>query len=355
MNQDAFFRRSDELLLLEAWLHEDSQPPAKLLERWLRHSDTHIMYRLAQNAPWIDAKLARQIYELTPKHKFDLVYTMTQNPSLSADTVAAVAEWLVDDWEAQIRSRPSVIARPWDCFCLFLYHHFTAVLVDLVRRVYTFPQLARELGVSYVDIESYLVVPVDERCKRFTQSETALTYVGWLSRRILQLQIPVPPDILCEAIPFVDRNPNELRTLLDHPSVDTTVLRAAIKRNPRSWAAQYAVAHDDNLRWDPEIRPLLLDTDCPAVLAKLAEDADPKTTIELLRRLIDLKEFDRVADILRTAESKDSISLNPNDLLPLLSHSDRHIRLTALTHLGRLGKSTNPESDTPIRTGHSRS
>lgn len=329
---DPYRSYDEEIALIRQWADQDQKPPQPLLSRWLSHPDRRVLNVVALNARWIDRDLARQIYEFS---EYDALSSLAQNPHLSPSVVANVATWLVDDWEACVRGKPPCVAAPWHTLFALLKAQGEKVPADTIRRAYKLGKLPSELYSSLPD-------GVDLELSA-SQLEAISDAFASFSQWIASEHPPVPPDILCEALPHLEHSKSMFRALLRHPNTDVTVLRVALECSAASAAHDFVVCYPE-LRWDPNIRPQLLASDNPDVLAALIEDAEPEVAGQLILRLVALGHSSFVPDALRARPADQPIVLNTEELLLLLQNSDRDSRLAVLGSMEKFKNATLPRS-----------
>lgn len=178
------------------------------------------------------------------------------------------------------------------------------------------------------------------RCRRGQISlRTAHRSLLWFSRDIINHRLPASPDVLRTIVSLVWRNSKQLLVLLQHPNADASVLRAAFERS-RNFDIQQLVARHPKLRWDPEIRPILLRSRFPEVLATLAEDADPEMVAILIRVLLHKARLDLVSAVFRNRKPELPIALSSREVATLLQSEDQNLRIAAIAHLHRIGATT---------------
>lgn len=314
---------------LGLWIGESATPDdirqilTSFQADWLRRGAlTH--------AGCIDLNLAHEIYFKYAAGKHEDINALTQNVHLSDEVVAALGQWLVDDWEACIRRFSPVVSLPWPNLISLIRTHPEKVPADLLRRVYTFPALAKELGVR--PLTPYEYHGPDE----IDGASVASYDVTEFSDCLIESEVSLPSDVLCAMLPLMRGRPMKLDALLGRPDVDATVLREALARF-KEMAVLRRMARNSELRWDPSIRPRLLRSADPDIQASLAEDADPETAAKLVRQLIANQHLDLVARALEARAPDNLIALDPVDLPPpLLQHDNPKLRLVAVRHLPQL-------------------
>lgn len=267
---------------------------------------------------------------------------MIHNPSLSVHVASSVAEWLVKDWEAFIRGEPYIVGSPWLEFAFLIQQHGDKIQPDVIRRVYAFSNLACQADENTCQHAQRPSNPDHAQGRDYSRFATST--LRDFSRSIANLQLLVPPDVLCSALPFLLHEPTSYLALLRHPNTNATVLRKALQLSPWSQDVAVLVAENSELRWDPEIRKQLLNSTLPRVLTALIEDADPNTAACLLRRLIADNHLSLAASILMKRSADRPIMLDSADLTPLLQSRDQNVRLAAVTYLGQL-KAPPPEHE----------
>lgn len=333
MNHDPSY--DDVSKAIEKWLEHSEKPPSDLITRWLSPPSFWANIQWIEKARWIDRELARMIYE---RHSAG---SLVRNPSLSADVVAAVAEWLVDDWEAQLRGGHFIHPCPWDFLEDLFEHHGAKIPIEIFQRIYhTLPGLAKDSCPPTQDQND-----IDSSRAR-SDFERNLSH---LTATIVTNRIPVPPDLLVSMLPYA-----RVAQILEHPSVDTNVLRIALKKLPTSPIVVRRAVKDPALRRDPEARKLFLDSGDPGTLYHLATDEDPSISREALQLLLQLHDTPFSSYFLHLAleyrlNQNLAIPLSPEELFPLLQSNSEQNRLIAIMCMGRL----QPSASRPPRQSRS--
>lgn len=320
---DPYRPYNEEIGLIHQWMDQDQKPPESLLSRWFSHPDHRVRDAVVLKARWIDRDLARRIYGFSD---WILLSLLAQNPHLTSPVVSDLATWLVEDWDACIRGKHACVTTPWFALFDLLNYQGKKVPADTLRRAYRLAQLPRKLASSLPAGDPLELDPA--------QVEASFDAFEYFSRRIAEEHPPVPPDVLCQALPYLERYKSVFRNLLRHPDTNDTVLRAALEGSAALSAHDFVARHP-TLRWDPEIRPQLLASRDPDVLSALIEDAEPEIAGQLVCRLVDLGFSFFVPPALEARPADRPIVLEAEALLPLLQNADRDLRLTILRSLER--------------------
>lgn len=77
-----------------------------------------------------------------------------------------------------------------------MQHHATSVPADVLRRIYTFPQLAKDLDIHPIPSYDYWLAPSDAA----RAAARALYDITQFTDRMLEISAPLPPDVLCSML-----------------------------------------------------------------------------------------------------------------------------------------------------------
>lgn len=219
------------------------------------------------------------------------------------------------------------------CLAALLRHHPTKIPHETSRKVYSLP---KQFGLALPDCTDLNSVARAHGNKGFSSYRAAVFGFVYLTHQIIEDHVPAPPDVLHALIPFASRNKEYLLKLLNHPNADASIIRVIFDLH-KTKEVEICAARHPELRWDPEIRQQLLHSPHFEVLAILAEDADPQTAAQLIRRLIACGVVKLATQALSARSSDQPITLSMKDIVSLLQHSDPNVRLVAMTALDRLG------------------
>lgn len=288
----------------------------------------------------LDLEMVREIFKKARIfHSSPAIFfvALGKNPFLSPDQVAGVTEWLVDEWEAELRGASSLIRSAWTYIPGFLREQNHAIPNDQLLRAFSLAELARKLSAQDQNSTSRQPTPHSQT----TPSESSnLAGFSFLAERIILDSLSVAADVLSSLVRYIPRQESVLSRFVAHPNVDERVLRIAFDTFPTSSTIRERVAKCPSLRWDPKIRKRLLRSSNPVIVAVLAEDAEPEVAAHLIRRLLAKNLLDLAARALSARAPDMPVALHPADLAPMLRSAQQDIRLTALTWLGRLTTSS---------------
>lgn len=327
----------EEIDRASGWFHARTIPSPEELAAWLqvwpKEADRK---KILTESAWFTVDLARVVYTgAKPQHLRALLY----NRNLKRVVVRALGEWLTRDWEALARGKSANLQNPLSYLADLMDRNPEVSWAAPVRRVYA---SAQELSDTLKKLKTGSRQSRSCASKRTFKDALGvllLSYVSDFSKAIIYWQLRVPSDVLCASLSFVPKTKAVLRDFVRHPDADASALRAVVQISNDPFVLEF-VARNDELRWDFEIRPILLQSKNPFVLTELLQDAEPEVAAEIVRYLLREDKVEYIGIGLDFRDPKLPIALEPHELTPLLQNADHRIRLTGITWLGRLSLAT---------------